>query len=87
MTLGSEPQAKMLQEAGWADQEPLPAWWEKSEPTQEHFTSSGRMELAQSSVRSGKHQEFFQTLLPINTSAELPPGRSRGGERLEQMAG
>lgn len=72
------------------DQESLPARWEKPEPPEEHFIASGRTEPAQSSVRSGKHQEFYQmrrTLLPINTFAELPLGRRRGGELLEQMAG
>lgn len=67
-----------------------PCLWEKFELTQEHFTSSGRIELGQRNARSGKHQEFFQTLwalLPINAFGVLPLGCRRGGEHLEQMAG
>lgn len=67
-----------------------PCLWEKFELTQENFTSSGRMELRQRNVRSGKHQEFFQTswaLLPLNAFGVLPLGCRRGGEHSEQMAG
>lgn len=64
--------------------------WEKFELTQEHFSSSGRMELGQRNSRSGKHQEFFQTSwasFPINAFGVLPLGCRRGGEHFEQMAG
>lgn len=67
-----------------------PCLWEKFELTQEHFNSSGRMELGQRDIRSEKHQEFFQkswALLPINAFGVLPLGCRRGGEHLEQMAG
>lgn len=50
----------------------------------------GGWELGQRNVRSGKHQELFQTLwalFPINAFGVLPPGYRRGGEHLEQMAG
>lgn len=66
-----------------------PCLWEKFELTQEHFTSSGRMELGQRNIRSGKHQ-FFQTwraLFPINAFGVLPLGCRRGREHLEQRAG